>query len=259
MFPTLFLSHGAPDLILGRHPAAQFLRSLGTQLPRPRAIVMVSAHWVGQTVGVMADRAPTTIHDFGGFADELYCQTYCAPGSPELANQIMVLLRTSGIDASLVSNRGFDHGAWIPLKLIYPEADIPVVQVGLPAGSLSGCAELGKALAPLRAQEVLIIGSGGSTHNLGAMRRSGPPQDWVAPFEKWLETSIHQGHFEHIADQAYWPAEFSQAHPSIEHYAPLPLAWGAGGTDKPGRLLHRSIAYGSLSMSHYIFGEEQPA
>ena len=169
--PTLFLSHGAPDILLRETPATTFLGGLGTELPEPEAIVIISAHWIDAPVGITTGEQLNTIHDFGGFPESLYQVTYPAKGDDALSARIANLLTAAGIESQLVSNRGLDHGAWIPLRLIYPDAQIPVVQVSLPTGRLNDLAILGKALAPLRYEGVLIIGSGGTVHNLRSMNQ----------------------------------------------------------------------------------------
>ncbi len=131
--PSLFISHGAPDLVLAELPASSFLRELGARLPRPRAIVVATAHWTTAAVAVESGTRPRTIHDFSGFAPELYAQLYPAPGDPALANHIVELLRGAGLDAA-TADRGFDHGVWVPLALMFPAADIPVLAISVQPG-----------------------------------------------------------------------------------------------------------------------------
>ena len=176
MLPSLFISHGSPMLALQPGASGPALRRLAAELPRPKAIVVVSAHWESDQLLVTGSAAPQTWHDFGGFPPELFAVQYPAPGNPQLAAQIVGLLQADGLDAQLDERRPFDHGTWVPLSLMYPAADIPVVQVSLP--SRMGPAlqtRVGHALASLREQAVLLIGSGSITHNLGELNwRAGP-------------------------------------------------------------------------------------
>lgn len=251
---TLFISHGAPDIILSQNPAADALRDIAAQHRQAEAIVLVSAHWIDDPICITAGAQLTTIHDFGGFAPELYQMQYPAKGNVDLSNRIKACLQQAGIESQLHPERGLDHGAWIPLKIMYPEADIPVVQVSLPAGSLEEAAQLGKALAPLREENILIIGSGGSVHNLRALSRNGKPEEWVLEFENWLLKSIEGNHFESLITPDKFPPSFRQAHPSIEHYAPLVVAWAAADTQQSGKRIHHSLSYTNLGLSMFEFG-----
>mgnify|MGYP003574676851 CR=1 FL=1 len=149
-YPALFVSHGAPDIVISGHPAATALRDLGQQFAAPRAILMISAHWLTDPVTITCGEAPETIHDFGGFPKPLYQIQYPAMGDSRLATEIAGRLETVGIAVRLDRHRGLDHGAWTPLLLMYPDANVPVVQISLPASDLDACARLGEALAPLR-------------------------------------------------------------------------------------------------------------
>lgn len=251
---TLFISHGAPDIILSPGPATDAWREFALQHPKPDAIVIISAHWVDEPIGITAGEQLATIHDFGGFPPELYEQQYPAKGNVALATTIQQHLQQAGLASRLHPQRGLDHGAWIPLKIMYPEADIPVVQVSLPVGSLDDAARLGKALSPLCKQNILIIGSGGSVHNLRALAHNGSTESWVLEFEDWLLESIEGNHFEHLITPADFPADFRRAHPTIEHYAPLIVAWAAADTRQAGKRLHHSLSYTNLGMSMFEFG-----
>jgi 4,5-DOPA dioxygenase extradiol len=154
----------------------------------------------------------------------------------------------------MVEKRGLDHGAWIPLKIMYPAAQVPVVQVSLPTGSFDELVRLGAALRPLREKGVLVMGSGGSVHNLRALRHGGPADDWVIQFEQWLLEAIVGNQFERLITPSGFPAAFPQAHPTLEHYAPLVVAWAAGDPDQPGRRIHHSFTYCNLGMSCFEFG-----
>lgn len=253
--PTLFLSHGAPDILLSDDPSVAVFQGLAARLPRPRAIAVVSAHWQGSSVGITGPGDLATIHDFGGFPAELYTRTYPARGSAELTESVAGLLAAAGIPHEVHAHRGLDHGAWIPLSLIYPHADIPVIQVSLPGGDLDACARLGQALAPLIGQGVLVIGSGGAVHNLRQLKPGGPPDPWALGFASWLRETVETGDLTRLLEQARRRDDFSRAHPSMEHFAPLVVAWAAGGREDPGYSLNQGFTYGNLGMGCYAFGE----
>src|SRR5581483_2260459 len=194
MLPALFISHGSPMMALEPSPARDFLAGLGATLPRPRAIAIASAHWETPQPRVNAVAVNDTIHDFYGFPPALFAMRYPAPGDPALAQRIAGLLRDAGLPADVDRARGLDHGAWVPLTLMYPAHDIPVVQVSLqPDGDAAYHLRVGRALEPLRNADVLVIGSGSFTHNLGRLRRSAPdappPPDVVA-FADWMHAAL---------------------------------------------------------------------
>jgi 4,5-DOPA dioxygenase extradiol len=252
--PTLFLSHGAPDILLSDHPSAAVLRTLAARLPPPRGILVVSAHWTDDPVGITGDGELATIHDFGGFPDALYAERYPAHGDRALSERVEALLRAARIPHRRHATRGLDHGAWVPLKLAYPQADIPVIQVSLPAGALDASGSLGSALAPVTREGVLVIGSGGSVHNLRALKRSGPPDPWASRFEEWLAETVEGNDLPRLLTAASHPPDMRMAHPTIEHLAPLVVAWTAGAGDLPGRRFAAGFTYGNLGMSCYVFG-----
>jgi 4,5-DOPA dioxygenase extradiol len=253
-YPALFISHGAPDFILTEQAAVTALRQLGERYPQPRAIVVVSAHWIRRPVGVTAGEAHGTIHDFSGFPEALYQLTYPAKGDPGLAANIADRLSAHGIESELIPDRGLDHGAWIPLLLSHPQARVPVIQVSLPSTDLPECTRLGEALGPLRDEEILIIGSGGSVHNLRAMNREERTDTWASGFEQWLRETVEGNRFEELLSAEQSSPLFSAAHPTSEHFAPLLTAWAAGDRHRPGRRFHHSYSYGNLGMSMFEFG-----
>lgn len=256
VLPTLFVSHGAPDILLSQQTSVGTLQELGARTPKPRAIVVVSAHWISDPIGITTGQQLATIHDFGGFPEELYTLQYPAKGSDALSKEIAQRLLAQGMASELEGQRGLDHGAWIPLHFMYPEANIPVVQVSLPVASLQDLAKVGKALSPLRQEGVLIMGSGGSVHNLRALNRDHRTEDWAIDFEAWLREAVEKNHFEWLITAEQFPHNFQRAHPTLEHYAPLIVAWAAGGPDQPGRRIHQSFDYGNLGMSFFEFGEQ---
>lgn len=254
--PAIFLSHGAPDLPIREGAVTNFLRSLHQQFPKPKAILVISAHWYSDPPMVSTAQQPKTIHDFSGFPEALYHLRYSAPGAPDLADRVVTLLTQAGIACDTHSSRGLDHGTWTPLILAYPAADIPVTQLSIQSHrDLFHHWKLGQALEPLRHEGVLIIGSGSATHNLYAFskRYDALPPLWVQQFDEWLAETIEQRNWNalmHYRDLAPYAQE---NHPTEEHLLPLFVALGAGGADARGIQLHRSYTYGAFSMAAYAF------
>ncbi len=254
MLPALFVSHGSPALIGEDIPARDFLAGLGQRLGRPSAIVVATAHWETDRPCLSTAAQPETIHDFHGFPEPLYRLQYPAPGAPELAAQAVGLLAQAGIGAASDPRRGFDHGVWSPLMLMYPKADIPVVSLSVqPRRSAADHIAAGRALSLLRNGNVLIIGSGGAVHNLGALSRGGNETTtrWAADFDDWLAQALAAGDDQALADYRTAAPFARQAHPRDEHLLPAFVAYGSGGAGAKGRPLHRSFAYGSLSMATF--------
>ena len=255
MFPSLFISHGSPMLALQPGESGPALARLAAEMPRPRAIVMVSAHWESHELLVNGNPRPETWHDFGGFAAELFAVQYPAPGLPDLTREVVELLAASDLPARIDSRRPFDHGVWVPLSLMYPQADIPVVQISLPSRQGPELqTRVGKALAGLRADGVLIIGSGSITHNLGELNWNGDSarvEPWAQAFRDWMidklasddESALHQ--YRSLAPHAV------RAHPSDEHLLPLYFARGAGDEFS---IAHQGFTMGALGMDIYRFG-----
>lgn len=256
-FPALFVSHGSPDLLLHSSPALNFLKQLGTQLSRPKAILVISAHWLTRVPTVSTAPQVTSIHDFGGFPNELYQMNYSAPGAPELAEQTTKLLAQAGFETEIHPNRGLDHGAWEPLMLMYPEANTPVTQLSIqPHFGTSYHLQLGRALAPLRQEGVLILASGTTTHNLRAFGQyafDAVPPEWVQQFDRWLAEVIAHNNTDALLDYRKQAPYTTQNHPSEEHLLPLFVALGAGGETATGTQLHTSFTYGVFSMAAYAF------
>lgn len=244
MLPSLFISHGSPMLALTPTPAHQFLRELGKTLA-PKAVVVVSAHWESLALKVSTTAWPDTIHDFGGFPQALFECQYPAPGEPELAERLATLLDAQSVE------RGFDHGAWVPLSLMFPKADIPVVSVSLPTRwSNEALAALGSKLAPLRDEGILVIGSGSLTHNLyETMPMGSTMPSWVGEFAGWVDSQLTGNDREALLAWQDAP-EARRNHPTPEHFQPLLVAMGAGGDAKQ---LHHSVEHGVLAMDVYAF------
>jgi len=256
--PSLFVSHGSPMTAIQPSPARDFFLGVAKDLPRPKAILVATAHFESEAPLLSADEKPEMIYDFGGFPKPLFEIVYPAPGAPELALRATQLLRDTGYKAHAVVNRGFDHGTWVPLSLMYPGADIPVVQISVqPELGSAHHVELGRALAPLREEGVMIVGSGSLTHNLWELSRSGrdmnaPVRDWVRDFTEWVADKVESGAVEDIADYRARAPFARENHPRDEHFLPLPFAMGAGARAK-GRRIHASYDYGLLAMDAYLF------
>ena len=256
-FPAVFVSHGAPALAIEDSPAREFLSGLGQTLGRPDAVLVVSAHWESSQATVSAAARPETIHDFFGFPQELYRISYPAPGAPQLASRASKLLGARGIDTHVHPTRGLDHGAWVPLLLMFPDAGIPVTQLTVqPELGTEHHFRLGVALRPLREEGVLILGSGGTTHNLsefGRHRRDAPPPAWVTGFQEWLAHAVEGGTTDDLLHYRERGPEATRNHPSEEHFLPIFAAAGAGSPDIAGRRIHRSHTFGVLAMDAYRF------
>ena len=256
-FPALFVSHGAPTLAVEQNDTVEFLKHLGGELMRPESILCVSAHWNTEAPAVSGAEWPETIHDFGGFAEELFRMRYTAPGAPNLAGRVRELLGGAGLACNITLTRGLDHGAWIPLKLIYPEADVPVTQLSIqPLLGPEHHFRMGQALAPLREEGVLILATGSATHNLSRIGRGEVPPAWASEFDEWLYRKITVGALEELLDYRRLAPHAAVAHPTDEHLLPLFVAMGAGSGESAtrGRSLHRGWTWGSLSMAAYSFG-----
>lgn len=252
--PALFLSHGSPMLVFEDIPARHFIAGLAGMIEPPKAILCVSAHWETERPTVSAATAPETIHDFYGFPDELYRLRYPAPGAPALARRVVELLDEASIGGAIDPSRGLDHGAWNPLLLIYPNADVPVAQLSIQAHlDPAHHAKIGRALQPLRGEGVLVLASGGAVHNLRQFHIDREtPAPWAVSFEEWLTGRIAAGDEDALLAYRQQRPEGRLAHPRDEHLLPLFVALGAGG-GVAGRPLHRSFAHGSLSMAAFAW------
>lgn len=260
--PALFISHGAPTLLVTDSAARRFLCGLGAQLAgtaRPRAVVVVSAHWETAEPQILSNPAPATIHDFYGFPAELYAQQYPAPGAPGLAGRILGLLQAAGYPARLDADRGFDHGAWVPLSLMFPAADIPVTQLSInPRRSPLDHWRIGRALRPLGNEGVLVLGSGALTHNLQEWmthryRHDAPSPPYVGAFTEWLAERLAARDLESVLGYRELGPAATRAHPSEDHLLPLFVALGAAGLSWSAQRAHASIEYGVIAMDAYLF------
>lgn len=255
MLPALFISHGSPMLALDPGASEAPLKRLAHELPRPNAILVVSAHWETPDLRVTASPQPDTWHDFYGFPPELYAVQYPAKGSPELAQRVVDLLAEDGLPASFDAERPLDHGAWVPLSLMYPAADIPVVQLSLP--SRLGAAmqqRIGRALRALREEGILLIGSGSITHNLRELDWHAGPESiepWARDFRDWMIDKLAADDETALHDYRQQAPNAVRSHPSDEHLLPLYFARGAGGVFS---VAHQGFTMGALGMDIYRFG-----
>jgi len=254
--PALFVSHGSPMVALETDAYPQALKAFGESLVPVRAVVVVSAHWETlNAVHVTAAEAPPLIYDFGGFPEPLYHLKYPSPGSPELARDIVARLGAASVPAVADAGRGLDHGTWIPLRLALPSARTPVVQVSLPWGaSAADVAKLGEVLRPLRSEGVLLMGSGGITHNLRRLAwqdKSAPAASWAGEFDAWVGAKLAVRDFTGV--QAWTSAPHARlAHPSAEHFLPLFFVLGAALPEDRLTPVFEGFHYSSLSMRSFV-------
>lgn len=266
--PTLapiFLSHGSPMTALQPGEAGRFWQRLGTVLggaSRPRAILAISAHSLAREPLLMAAERHTTVHDFGGFPAPLYQLRYDAPGAPALAAQVAGLLQAAGLPVHVSNDGGLDHGIWVPLRFVFPDADIPVLPLAFPPDWSPGrLLALGQALAPLAQQGVLVYGTGSLTHNLGLLFGAGlrpaldaPEIPQSAAFRQWFDTRSAAADWPALLDYRQQAPHAALMHPTDEHLLPFYVAAGAAGAATVGVRLHGSLTYGCLAMDAYAFG-----
>jgi len=227
--PALFISHGAPPLVDDATWVAQ-LQDLAAGLPKPKAILMASAHWESAPLMLGATETVPLVYDFGGFPRHYYEVQYGAPGAPDLADQVEKLMPDTERVAR--TTRGLDHGAYVPLTVMYPDADIPVLQMSLPTLEPAKLLDLGRRLAPLRDEGVLIIGSGFTTHGLPFLRdfrTDAPAPAWSREFDAWTAEALSRGAVDELADFRTLAPGMPYAHPTIEHFAPMFVTLGASG------------------------------
>jgi len=252
--PTYFVSHGSPMLALDPGATGRFWEELGRSLPRPDAVLCVSAHWMTTVPAVSRAARPETIYDFYGFPEPLYRLHYDPPGAPALADRAAELLQAAQLGPAIDPGRGLDHGAWCPLRSIYPNADVPVTQLAIqPRRDSRWHFKLGEALAPLRRENVLILASGGAVHNLRDLDRgNGGTPAWARAFDDWLASAVEAGDTETLLDWERAP-EARRAHPTEDHLLPIFVAAGAGGRGSRGRRVYSGFSLGSLSLAAFRF------
>jgi 4,5-DOPA dioxygenase extradiol len=259
VLPSFFIAHGAPSLAIEEHAYTEFLRELGSVLPRPRAIVIFTAHWESKQQQISSAVHYDTIYDFSGFSEALYQIQYPASGDLTLSLEIQRLLLEEGIESSLNDQRGLDHGAWAPLHVMYPAADVPIVALSVnPNLTPEEHYRIGAALEPLRERDVLILGSGGTVHNLRKLdRHNENPQEWSVQFDEWLAEQLETWHVEALYDYENRAPHARDSVPTAEHFVPLFLSMGAVDQERKAQLLHLGYQLGTLSLSCWMFGDSE--
>lgn len=257
--PSLFISHGSPMFAVEPGRAGPLLMALGARLPKPKAVLVVSPHWMTRQPRVATQAIPPTIHDFGHFPPALYQLQYPAPGAPSVAARAIELLRAAGYAAEADGERGLDHGAWVPLSYLFPQANVPVFQVSLPAHFDGQAAyAYGRALSPLADEGVLIVGSGSLTHNLYEVQRDEGGEGgeaYAVEFAEWTANAVQSGDHQRLIDTMTLAPHALRAHPTAEHLWPLMVAAGAAGSDAPAMRIQGGVTYGVLCMDAYVFGD----
>ena len=231
--PAIYLSHGAPPLADDTLWTGQ-LAGWSAGLPRPASVLMVSAHWEAAPLALGATTTVPLVYDFWGFPERYYQVTYPAPGAPELAGDVRKLLRAAGTPVADLPDRGLDHGAYVPLVEMYPDADVPVLQISMPSLDPRELFEIGRKLAPLRDDGVLIVGSGFFTHNLRALSMDGSVPPVMAEFDHWGQEVLAHGDLDALLDFQHKAPAARLAHPRTEHFAPLFVTLGAAAGDLSG-------------------------
>ncbi len=264
-FPPLFLSHGAPNMGLHDTPVREFILGVSERYQKPDAIVIVSAHFETNGTAVVSDETPEMIYDFRGFEPELQEVNYPAIGYPELAKEILGFFESAGIQAMDMPKRGYDHGAWVPLSLAYPKADIPIVQVSIdPNETPEYHYKLGQALSALPSRNIAIIGTGNITHNLQALFSKGRDVEldanikrYIAEFLTWFDTQLESNHVENLLSYRNKAPFAVENHPTDEHLLPLFVALGAAnrnsGQKNKARKIHASYTFDLLAMDAWEF------
>lgn len=256
MLPSLFLCHGAPTLAIEYNDYTRFLQDMGKRLPRPDAVVVFTAHWESQKLAISSMDMPyETIYDFYGFPEVLYSLKYPAKGSPALAKEMQEILEKEGIPSQLDDTRGLDHGSWVLLYHLFPDADVPVVQVSVnPQLPLSEQYRIGEALSFLKKKNVLVVGSGGTVHNLRSLIPGQKnPEKWAFAFDDWLVEKVEKWDLDSLftfTDQAPYAR---QAVPTLEHLVPLHISMGISSVNRKPSLLFREYDWGTLSYLAFSF------
>lgn len=258
--PSLFVSHGSPTVLIDGDPARAAWTALAASLPRPRAVVAMSPHWLTAAPRLASVERHRTLHDFAGFPPALYAFDYPAAGDPALAEAIAARLAGAGLPTEVVRREDLDHGAWVPLLSMYPAADVPVVQIAVqPRLGPAHHHALGAALAGLRDEGVLVLGSGALTHNLREVQmqdRTAPAPDWVRAFADWVDGQLVRGEAATLLDYRRLAPYAERNHPTEEHLLPLFFALGAAGAAARASREHAGFAYGAVAMHAYSFRSE---
>lgn len=256
--PVLFISHGSPNLAVHDTSAHCFLKTFAADLPRPRALLVLSAHWETSDVRVGAATAPATIYDFGAFDPRLRDITYPAPAALDVAEAARAALEANGVSVIRDPANGYDHGVWVPLYLLYPDADLPIAQISIqPNRDPAHHYGIGQALQPLRDDGVMIVASGAMTHNLRAFfgkEVDADAPEWVTTFNDWFVEKLATRDLAALLDYRKQAPFAEKNHPTDEHLLPVFSALGAAYDDEPGKRVHASYEHGVLAMDVYQFG-----
>jgi 4,5-DOPA dioxygenase extradiol len=256
-FPAAFLAHGSPMSALGGDEHAAALRAFGQAHQGAKAILIVSAHWqISKPLRVTAWDSAPLVYDFGGFPEELFRITYPAPGNPIVAARIAEILRASGHQVVLATDRGLDHGAWVPLRLAWPEAATPVVQMSFPFFEPQELFQLGKALRPLRDDGILVVGSGGIVHNLRRIHlenKQAPIDEWAAEFDAWVAAQVASRNLEKLFAYRSAGPHARLSAPTTEHFDPLFITLGAAFPEERAETIFEGFQYGNLSLRSFSF------
>lgn len=255
--PALFIAHGSPTLAVENNEYTTFLRQLGASLPVPKGIALFSAHFDESVQCLSADEFHSTMHDFYGFPEEMYKLEYPAPGDPVLSSRIGKLMEERNLSYKLITGRGLDHGAWVILRHMYPEANIPVVALSVDSiRSEEEQYHIGRMLETLRHEDILIIGSGGLVHNLRKLSHDPEPAPWAVEFDEWLAERLQNWNLRELFAYETKAPHAQDAVPSYasEHMAPLFYAMGAADRERKAQRLFQSYQFGTLSLNCWQFG-----
>lgn len=255
MISSLFVCHGGPNILLENNEYTSFLKDLGKRI-KPKAIVIFTAHWEEEITTISAiDTTYNMIYDFYGFPRELYDIKYPAKGSVEIASKLQAMLQNNKIESKLDIKRGLDHGSWVMLKMMYPEANIPVVQVSVnPNLAMEKQYKIGEAIKSLGKDDILVIGSGATVHNLATIKwEDTKPEAWAVEFDNWLVDKVEKNDIKALCSYQQLAPYAKEAVPREEHIVPLFIAMGSGGNKNMPKLLHRSYEYGTLSYICFEF------
>ncbi|HXH37525.1 MAG TPA: class III extradiol ring-cleavage dioxygenase [Thermoanaerobaculia bacterium] len=252
--PSIFISHGAPSIAIEQDDFTRATGAFGAALAGARAVAVVSAHWQARGLKVNAVARPETIYDFSGFSEALYSIRYEASGDPALAREIAALL---GADAALEETRGWDHGLWVPLRILLPDANLPIVEIAQPYPTTpEELMQIGRILAPLRDRGVAIVGSGGIVHNLRAIhlsQKNAPVDDWASEFDEWFATHLAARDFSTLARYRDLAPHGALAVPTPEHFEPVFVTVGAARETDNLTTIYEGFHYGNLSMRTFAF------
>lgn len=254
--PTVFVSHGPPSLVLDDVPATEFLKGLGKRYEDVEAVLCISAHWETVKPTINSVEVNETIHDFYGFQPELYDIKYPAKGDPELAEKTRDLINNASIHCEIDRHRGLDHGAWVPMILMFPEVNMPVFQLSIQQNlSPHDHHAIGKAIEPLRHDGVLILGSGGAVHPLGyaPLAPDAKTDQWALNFDEWLNNTVVSGDEKDLINYRELSPYPERAHPYPDHLMPLLTAMGSAGSGAKGKIIHHSWYWGDMGMAAYEF------